>query len=238
MRNCQICGDYGKRVILNDYNGQAMCLFECTACGHRYVDSLGLTQAWFDEFYLKRYRTDDLEYSDARLNSLADCVAQHTPKPINNVADIGGTDGELVRRLRKLGVMAWGYGVNDEQNEQWKADAVILSHTLEHIYDIGAMFKRIKRWSDKNAWLFIEVPIYLGYTDPVSYDYRWQHINKFRRIDLERLMEQKGYEVRISTQIEDYREYKVWRIVGRSGAIERWIDEKFKEAEKKVWGNG
>jgi len=33
-------------------------------------------------------------------------------------------------------------------------------------------------------------------------------------VDIERLLEQKGYAVTYSKQIEDYREYKVWRIAG------------------------
>lgn len=214
MRNCQVCDHNGKRVIQNDYDGQNLCLFECTKCGHRYVDALHLSQEWFDNFYLTRYSTNDKELSGARLDSLAECVSYYVTGSINNVADIGGTDGELVGRLRERNVMAWGYGVGEEQNEQWKADGVILSHTLEHIYDVGAMFERIHRFMP-SGYLFIEIPVHLrSYQVPQDYDNHWQHVNKFRPLDITMLFVKHGFEIVQSTQIADYWEYNCWRIIG------------------------
>jgi hypothetical protein len=113
-------------------------------------------------------------------------------------------DGELQARLRARNVVCDVAGVGDEYPYH---HGVILSHTLEHVYDVGAFIDRIAC-----DWLFIEVPIHLEYLPPMEYDHHWQHVNKFRPQDLETLIEQKGYKVRISKQIEDYREYKVWRL--------------------------
>lgn len=211
MRICQICNSNGKRVILNKYHDfEGMCLFECTSCGHRYVDGLKLSQAWFDNYYLTKYQTDDKPYSDARLDSLAECVKSYGCKlPL----DIGGMDGELQDRLYDLGIPCDIEGVNAEEVD-YGSDAVILSHTLEHIYNIDEKFEHINRIL-KAGYLFIEVPIHLGYQDPKAYDLHWQHINKFRPIDLERLCTRKGFEIVESKQIADYREYQVWRLVGR-----------------------
>lgn len=205
MRHCQICGPSGKRVILNDYDNQPMCLFECTTCGHRYLDfqDKHRGQAWLDEYYRNVYRTDDAPYSAARLDSLADFIAS---QGINEIFDIGGMDGELQRRLAARGVNCIPLGVGFGQIYT----PCVLSHTLEHIYDIGELFARIQ-----GTTVIAEIPIHLEYVAPRDYDYHWQHINKFRPSDIERLFEQKGYNVSISTQIEDYREYKVWRIAGR-----------------------
>ena len=211
MRNCQICDRVtGKRVIENYYcNQEGMCLFECTQCGHRYVDGLSLSQAFFDNYYLTQYTTDDKPHSDARLNSLADCVKGYRCKlPL----DIGGTDMELVKRLQDRGMIAFAAGVGS--NNGANHDAVILSHTLEHIYELDAMFERVGEAMKAGGYLFIEVPVHLGYQEPKAYDNHWQHINKFRAGDLERLLTQKGYVVEISEQLPDYREYQVWRIVG------------------------
>jgi hypothetical protein len=213
MRNCQICNSNGKRVILNKYHDfEGMCLFECTNCGHRYIDGLHLSQVWFDDYYLTKYTTDDKPYSDARLASLAECVASYHPIM---VLDIGGMDGELQSRIAKYNIPCAVEGVGDVNT--YPHDAVILSHTLEHIYDIGAMFERIDAALNDTGYLFIEVPIHLGYNDPKQYDLHWQHVNKFRAGDLERLCTQKGYEIVESKQIEQYREYQVWRLVGRRG---------------------
>ena len=214
MRKCQICNHDGKRVIENTYHYQeGFCLFECTKCGHRYVDGLHLSQAWFDEYYTTKYTTDDKPYSDARLASLADCVVvtykRKTP------LDIGGMDGELVKRMNERGALSQAAGIDTKNGAGH--DAVILSHTLEHIYDVSAIFQRVTDSMRKDGYLFIEVPIHLEYNDPKAYDYHYQHINKFRPIDLERLCTRKGFEIVESKQIADYREYKVWRLVGRRG---------------------
>jgi hypothetical protein len=176
------------------------------------VDGLHLSQAWFDDYYLTKYQTDDKPYSDARLNSLADCMASYVRR---RVLDIGGLDGELQSRIKSRKIACYVSGVGDVN--EYKHDAVILSHTLEHIYNIGAMFERIDKALNDVGYLFIEVPIHLGYNEPQAYDYHWQHINKFRPIDLERLCTRKGFEIVESKQIEDYREYQVWRLVGRRG---------------------
>lgn len=213
MRNCQICGHSGKRVILNNYDNQNMCLFECTECGHRYIDGLHLSQAWFDNYYLTAYTTDDKPYSDARLNSLAECIAVYD---LETVIDIGGMDGELThiiadkRAARVTGIS----GVGDTVNFQY--NGVILSHTLEHIYDIGVMFDRIKATLLHGVGhLFVEVPLHIGNAQPIRYDYHWQHINKFREQDLAALFNRHGFEVLENKRIDDYREYYVQRIVGR-----------------------
>src|SRR5688500_7190380 len=103
MRNCQICDNESSHTVDANYEGTEFHLFECRYCGHRYLDSLNATQAWFDTFYLTEYTTDDFSYSGARLDSLANLIASHAP---SSVLDIGGTDGELVKRLRELKIPA------------------------------------------------------------------------------------------------------------------------------------
>ncbi len=200
MRNCQICLHNGKKVIQNKY-GQ-FCLFECTRCGHRYVDALKLHQGWFDYYYLMEYKTDDKPYSDARLNALADFVALWS----GMVLDIGGLDGELQSRLKSRGIQVAVAGVGDYYPS---SDCVVLSHTLEHVYDVDAFLDMITC-----RLLVIEIPIHFGYVAPQEYDYHWQHVNKFSPIDIESLLRRKGYSVKVSEHIEDYRGYQVWRIAG------------------------
>lgn len=212
MRNCQICNSNGKRVVLNHYG--ELCLFECTSCGHYYVDGL-VDQAWFDNYYLTQYKTDDKPYSDERLNSLAALIGSYMPK---TVLDIGGTDGELKEQIHRFTASDCDVaGVGDVSKKKY--EGVILSHTLEHIYDVGAMFDRIHAALKKKGHLFVEIPIHLydNYQDPKTYDYAWQHINKFRPRDIEALFLRHGFKIEASEQLPDYREYNCWRIVGRNG---------------------
>ena len=211
MRNCQVCVHNGKRVILNDYDGTNLCLFECTNCGYRYVDALHLSQEWFDNFYLTRYTTNDKEMSGARLDSLAACMVGYG---IKKALDIGGLDMELSKKLSERDVAATAAGVGFIETAI-HFDAVVLSHTLEHIYDIGSMFERINSAIVPSGLLFIELPIHLEYTSPALYDKHWQHINKFRPQDIEVLFTKHGFKIVQSEQIADYWEYKCWRIIGR-----------------------
>ncbi len=214
MRACQICDSNGKRVILNDYEGTNFCLYECTHCGHHYVDASFLSQEWFDNFYLTQYTTDDKLYSGARLKNLAVFIATYGVK---TVLDIGGMDGELQAALHILDIKCNVVGVGGEVKKKY--DAVILSHTLEHIYDIGAMFERIRSAMKKKSRLIAEIPIHLydNYAEPRVYDFHFQHINKFRPRDIEALFIKHAFKIELSEQIEDYREYNCWRIVGVHG---------------------
>lgn len=219
MRSCPICNNPERETIEKEYNYTSkinggviplLSLYECIGCGFHYLDNESVNQAWFDWYYLTVYQTDDKPYSNARLDSLAECVAN---SGVKNTYDIGGMDGELAQRLyyeRKIGCAISGVGdiIHD------KFESVILSHTLEHIYDIPAMMKRVKDALKPGGFLFIEVPIHLGYSD-AGYDKHWQHINKFRPQDLGKLLFSNGFTLTDSYQLPNYREYKVWRIVGR-----------------------
>ena len=170
-----------------------------------------MDQAWFDEYYLNKYKTDDKPYSDERLASLAALIGSYMPK---SVLDIGGMDGELKQRLDVPCDVA---GVGDVTKKKY--DGVILSHTLEHIYDVGAMFERIHGALKKKGHLFVEIPIHLydNYLPPKEYDFHWQHVNKMRVRDIEALFLRHGFTIELSEQLPDYREYNCWRIVGRNG---------------------
>ncbi len=220
MRDCPSCDYPFRSVLVAEYNkpsllkynlaGPVLSLCQCEMCGMMYVDGGQVDQAWFDNYYLKFYKTDDKPFSDARLESLAKCIDDYLDDAF--VLDIGGTDGELIKILSRMGAVALPSGVGDV--ERFSYDAVILSHTLEHIYDVPAMFKRIKAALVSGGLLFIEVPIWLTYDD-LTYDNHWQHINKFRSSDLENILKTNGFDVVLSERIADYREYNVWRIIGR-----------------------
>lgn len=214
MRNCPICDYNGKRVLFNDYEGQPWCLFECTHCEHRYLDSTNphWTQADLDRFYVQSYHTDDFRYPQERLINLAEFI--QSTHPIR-VLDIGGMDGELRKRLNNLDVKCDIAGVGFKASIKY--DLVVLSHTLEHVYNVSDMFNEIKASLESSGLLIIEGPIHNSvYRDIESYDYHWQHINKFRPEDLRDLFIRYRFNIIGFHALPDYREYKTWRIVGRN----------------------
>jgi SAM-dependent methyltransferase len=216
MRPCPICNQSERRDIFPGYDLGSVSLYECGACGFRFVDGEWMTAAAMDEYYRTAYRTDDLPFSAARLDALADYVAAAGGRSIQigRVLDIGGTDGELVRRLLDRYIEAEAAGVGD--NPGVKFVAVVLSHTLEHIYDLGAMFRRIRDHLRPGGLLVIEGPYHPEtYFPPQDYDFHWQHVNKFRVGDLRKLADQHGLAFEVAQELPDYREYKVLRCVWR-----------------------
>ncbi len=202
MRTCPVCESSERRVVIADYLN--FVLYACR-CGMHYLDSATSSQKWFDQYYATIYKTDDKPYSDDRLNSLADFVASYEPR---SVLDIGGMDGELQQRLQRRGLQCDVSGVGDGNPDQY--DAVIISHTLEHIYEMPAMMQRIQR--NLGNRLFIEVPIWKDYED-LSYDHHWQHINKFTARHLEDMLRHYGFQIGKSVGIPDYREYHCHRVM-------------------------
>jgi len=188
-----------------------MCLFECPDCGHRYIDAKGLDQAWFDQYYLTQYQANVARNSDDRWNALASFVAELVPG--GTALDIGGLDGHLGKHVRNYGLTYEAMGVKGMPAHHY--DVVILSHTLEHIYDITPTMGRVKAAMTPLSYLVIEVPIHRVYRDATQYDYHFQHVNKFRPVDLRHLLERFGFEVVESYNLPDYSEYKCWRVVGR-----------------------
>jgi len=224
MRNCPSCGTKEKDLVISGYNGVSVInagyapeldLYKCNECGMHYVDGAICSQEFFDNYYMTKYRTDDAPYSDARLFSLAECVKKYRGDNRSfRVLDIGGMDGELAQRINSIGLLCLITGVGLDHLDVKDNDGVILSHTLEHIYDIPAMFARIKRALKPGGLLFIEVPIWFDYSD-LTYDNHWQHINKFRSKDLDSIFGEFDFEILESLRLPSYREYDVWRIVGR-----------------------
>lgn len=206
MRSCQICGESDHKLIFSVYDGQDMNLYECDACGHHYVDSAKLSQAWFDNFYLHNYHADDIDYSGDRYLNLADYVGQHAKE----VLDVGGTSGNLKEFFKDFPYRAVG-----PADEITKSECIVLSHTLEHVYDVDTLMKRIVKALPRDGLLVIEVPVHIVYVSPKKYDYHWQHINKFRPLDLMELLMAHGFSIVEFCKLPNYREYQCWRIAGR-----------------------
>ena len=209
MRSCPICASDERRELELPYCHKDMGLYACTSCGFRYVDAEWLDQAWFDNYYATKYQTDDQRYSYDRYESLAVYVKSIA----NDVLDIGGLDGELGEHCAGQGIAYEAAGVGDAPRDKY--DCVVVSHTLEHIYDIPTFMQCVKSALVPGGWLVVEVPHFRQYAGVQGYDYHWQHINKFRTQDLMALLAKYGFQVEYSQSAGKYREYQCWRISGK-----------------------
>lgn len=211
MRNCPVCESPNRETIGADYM-KGWSMFRCMECEMIYLDKKDMTEAKLNDYYLHEYKTDDLPYSEERLNSLADyVVGLGLDVPI---MDVGGTDGVLQGKLIERGftkVHVCGPG-DDFRIEHHKI--FILSHTLEHIYNVRGMLERIKTRITMNGWVVVEVPIWSKYSH-FDYDLHWQHINKFTPEHLEELFIRTGFMITESHSLPDYREYHCWRLAAK-----------------------
>jgi hypothetical protein len=202
MRPCPVCGGMQRRRMVPRY--WRFELYRCT-CGMHFVDGAQLQPRWFDRYYRREYTTDDKPFSNERLDCLAGFIASLEPR---SVLDIGGMDGELQRRLQERGLSCEISGVGDGARGQF--DIVVLSHTLEHIYDVPTMMRRIQQ--NLGSRLIVEGPIWRDYED-LGYDPHWQHVNKFTVHHLEDLLRNHGFQIAQSAPLPDYREYHCHRVV-------------------------
>lgn len=208
MRSCQICGEPDKRLLFDKYDSQeGMGLFECDGCGHRYVDGDHLSQNWFDRYYTIHYHTTDGALANGRYRSLAAYVKLHA----GEVLDVGGRNGTMHEHFSGFPYRAVGIGDSFGEGHE----CVMLSHTLEHVYDVTGFMKAIRKALKVDGLLVAEVPIHLHYRKPKEYDYHFQHVNKFRRMDLMSLFSDNQYSIVEFCQLPDFREYECWRIAGR-----------------------
>ena len=209
MRNCPICESPDRETIGKDYMA-GWSMFRCMECEMLYLDRADVTESKLNQYYLTEYKTDDAPYSEERLNSLADYIVQFAmDEPIT---DVGGMDCVLQGKLLERGFTK--VNVSGPNDELKRSKIFVLSHTLEHIYNVRGMLENIKKHINHNGWAVVEVPIWSKHS-PLTYDFHYQHINKFTALQLEDLFIRAGFVVMESHSLPDYREYHCHRLAAK-----------------------
>jgi 2-polyprenyl-3-methyl-5-hydroxy-6-metoxy-1,4-benzoquinol methylase len=183
----------------------------CQNCGMIYADSVA-SQKDYDLYYEQFSNYEDLKTGSGggysledklRLDSMAELISSHL-KSSDSVIDIGCANGGLLVALSGLGhknligvdpsltsikhVRDRGFnGVSLKISELTRKEigsyqAVILSHVLEHVFDLSATMEIILSILDEDGFLYIEVPDasrYIShYVVPFHY-FDSEHINHF-----------------------------------------------------------
>ena len=163
-------------------------------------------------------------YDNQRLTRTAQDVENILPNKSCSILDIGCGNGGLLSVLRDKGyrdltgldpspvcvshvreqnINAFLGGIfpedfqeNNMLNEQF--DCIILSHVLEHIYDVKKAMGSILKWLKTDGILYIEVPDAARYAEfylVPYYCFDIEHINHFSGNSLKNLVENHGCEV-------------------------------------------
>ena len=206
MRSCPICESPKRELVIPKYNSPTWELFRCK-CGMLYVDSHDATEEKMNQFYLSNYQSSDGEPAAIRLDSLASFIRDVCLPPM---MDIGGEDNELAKRIALPIDISGAGAVFTKQYATF-----ILSHTLEHVYNVPGMMQKIKDYILPRGLVVIEVPIWKGDEDLHKYDYHHLHLNKFTPDKLEELFRKHGFSIELSGYLPRYIEYDCYRLLAR-----------------------
>ena len=202
-------------------------IVSCQSCGMIYADSES-TQANYDRYYAQFSKYEDPKiasgggYSDTdrqRLEKTAAVIKKYL-KNTDAVLDIGCANGGLLDALHKFGFEALtgidpssfsienikqkgynGYRANISNLSAGNVglyNGIILSHVLEHIFDVKAAMEVIKSLLEDHGLLYIEVPNARQYGNHYVVPYYYfdsEHINHFDINTLNELARYNGFEV-------------------------------------------
>jgi SAM-dependent methyltransferase len=162
-------------------------------------------------------------YDYNRLEFTANTIKRTLPDSSSSILDMGCANGGLLRSLKQLGYYnilgidpsktcnkhVTSLGINCVEGDIFsttfnqlseKFDCIVLTHLLEHIYDLSKAIDNLSAKLNKNGILFIEVPDASRYSDHYIVPFYYidcEHINHFDHTSLSNLITSKRF-----TQIE------------------------------------
>lgn len=191
-----ICIDTIKLSLVNDIKlNNMLSIYYCYECNFYYSDSNN-TQEDYNNYYkeFNNYKKGTV-YSDKdeKCNSYLKDKLQ--PEKIKTIIDYGSGNGKLKELLSDQFIVE-EYDIGMIQPEK-KYDCLILSHVLEHIYDLSLFINEISKNINDNGLLYIEVPnaeYYDKITDicPLQ-EINIEHINFFSKYALNKLLMKHNY---------------------------------------------
>jgi len=198
----------------------------CQGCGFVYADPAA-TQRDYDRFYGEWSKYDDSntstggglsEYDAARLAQTARDIARVLPSRAATILDAGCATGGLLAALRDAGFTAvagldpsrrcadacrdrgfhaYVGSISGAPVHMPKFDCVVLSHVLEHVYNIPAFFSAARNLLSPGGYLYIETPDaarYAEYLYAPFQEFNTEHINHFSERTLENTARRFGFE--------------------------------------------
>lgn len=197
----------------------------CRRCGFVYADPAA-TQSDYDRFYSDWSKYDDSAtatgsgvstYDAARLATTAADIERALPSRAATILDAGCATGGLLTALRERGFTAvagldpsprCAAACRDRGFEAYvgsiasapahmpKFDCVVLSHVLEHVYDIPAFFAAARNLLAPGGYLYLETPDASRYDDYLYapfQEFNTEHINHFSPRTLENTAQHFGF---------------------------------------------
>jgi SAM-dependent methyltransferase len=205
MRNCPICKNLSDNlddiikldlslvdgICLND----GLTVKKCKLCEFYFSDSNN-TQDDYDNYYLSFNNYQQQIYCPDKDNRGSDFIKKNLNDcKINKVIDYGSGNGVLADLLSdKFYVDKFDVGMDVNKN---KYDLLILSHVLEHIYDLNNFIKNVSQNINDGGFIYIEIPNADFYEEFINIcplqEINIEHINFFSKYSLNKLLIDNGF---------------------------------------------
>ena len=200
----------------------------CDACGFVYADTRVTQAEYDAYYTrLSKYedpRTGtgggQQPWDDARLATTAETLSAFVSDRDAKLVDVGCANGGLLRQLGRLGFRRL-VGVDPSPRcsatagavpgatghagslfalppEACDADAVVLSHVLEHVQELRRGLAAARRLLRPDGIVYVEVPDATRYADCLAapyQDFNTEHVNHFGPVSLSGLLAREGFEV-------------------------------------------
>lgn len=204
----------------------------CRRCGFAYADPPA-TQQDYDRFYSDWSKYDDAStstgggasaYDSERLAVTASDIARALPSKDAAILDAGCATGGLLSALRaegfgsvagldpsprcvaacrERGFPAYVGSIGSAPPDMPKFDCIVLSHVLEHVFDIPAFFAAVQRRLVPGGHLYLETPDasrYADYSVAPFQEFNTEHINHFSARALKNTARRFGFSPVLVTQ--------------------------------------
>lgn len=192
----------------------------CDYCGFIFADS-SATQKEYDAYYeqLSKYEDEHTasgagiaDYDIERLNQTVRAVSRFLPDKSARILDVGAANGGLLIALRSLGynclvgldpslvcvgkmqfqgLEAKIGGIFSQPHFSERFDCILLTHVLEHIYDVRGAIRNLLPLLKDDGIIYIEVPnaaLYEKYFIVPFYFFDCEHINHFDQASIRNLL--------------------------------------------------
>jgi SAM-dependent methyltransferase len=247
MRICPICCAASNTYnitnltlsLVNDINlNNTLNVKFCKECNFYFSDSNN-TQEDYNNYYLKFNNYQQQVYCPDKDQRCANFIFENINRNENKtLLDYGTGNGVLANLLSKEFSVEM-FDIDMEKNTK-KYDLLVLSHVLEHIYDVNNFIKEIsKNIKEDKGLLYIEIPnadFYKEFTNicPLQ-EVNIEHINFFSKYALNKLLVNNGFSC--VNMIDDYFMIKnskyfvirgIFEKVKNSSSFETYVDQGLK----------
>ena len=204
IRQCAICDSNDNNIenlqkikltLVNDINlNSDLQLKYCNKCNFYFSDSNN-SQDDYNNYYMSFNNYKKENYCKDKDIRCFDYLCKTLNNEVKNILDYGSGNGTLAELLSdKFNVEQFDIGMEPNTN---KYDCLVVSHVLEHIYDLNSFIEKISENIDDNGHLYIEIPNAEFYDKIVDIcplqEINLEHINFFSKYSLNKLLIKHGY---------------------------------------------